>query len=197
MQLNSVASTETKKQFHRVPHIIYKNDKNWVPPLEIMVENSFNPDKNPSFSDGEAQRWVLTSDDGKLIGRIAAFVSYGKAKTYEQPTGGCGSFECIDDQKAANMLFDVARDWLKERGMEAMDGPVNFGENYMNWGLLVDGFMQQGYGMPYNPQYYQKLFENYGFQMYFKQFSYHLDYSVPFPERFWKIAGWVAQKTRL
>ncbi|KOH45717.1 hypothetical protein NC99_14550 [Sunxiuqinia dokdonensis] len=159
-----------------------------------MVENTFNPNKNPSFKNGEAERWVILDDAGQAIGRIAAFVNYHKAKTFEQPTGGCGFFECIDDQKVADLLFDTAREWLKERGMEAMDGPVNFGENYMNWGLLVDGFMPQGYGMPYNARYYLKLFENYGFQMYFKQFSYHLDYSVPFPERFWKIAGWVAQK---
>ncbi|MGD9931485.1 MAG: GNAT family N-acetyltransferase [Mangrovibacterium sp.] len=194
MQLHIVNNTKTKKQFHRVPHLIYKGDKNWAAPLEVMVENTFNPDKNPSFKNGDAQRWVLTADDGKLLGRIAAFVNYDKAKTFEQPTGGCGFFECADDQQAANALFDTARDWLKERGLEAMDGPVNFGENYMNWGLLVDGFMPQGYGMPYNPPYYLKLFENYGFQLYFKQFSYHLDYTVPFPERFWKIAGWVAQK---
>lgn len=194
MKINTVASPETKKQFHRVSHLIYKGDKNWVPPLEVMVENSFNPAKNPSFKGGEAERWVLTADNGELLGRIAAFVNYNKAKTFEQPTGGCGFFECINDQEAANFLFDTARDWLKERGIEAMDGPVNFGENYMNWGLLVDGFEPQGYGMPYNLPYYQKLFENYGFQLYFKQYSYHLDYSVPFPERFWKIAGWVAQK---
>ncbi len=137
---------------------------------------------------------MLTDDHDRLLGRIAAFVNYEKATTYRQPTGGCGFFECTEDQQAANVLFDAAREWLRERGMEAMDGPVNFGENYMNWGLLVDGFMPQGYGMPYNPPYYLRLFENYGFELYFKQYSYHLDYTVPFPERFWKIAGWVAQK---
>ena len=78
--------------------------------------------------------------------------------------------------------------------MEAMDGPVNFGENYVNWGLLVEGFMPQGYGMPYNPPYYLQLFENFGFKVYFEQYSYHLDYTVPFPERFWKIAEWIAKK---
>lgn len=194
MQLHIVNNPITTKQFHRVPHLIYKGDKNWAAPLEIMVENTFSPDKNPSFKNGDAQRWILIGAEGKLLGRIAAFVNYDKAKTFEQPTGGCGFFECVNDQQAASTLFDAARDWLKERGLEAMDGPVNFGENYMNWGLLVDGFMPQGYGMPYNPPYYLKLFENYGFQLYFKQFSYHLDYTVPFPERFWKIAGWVAQK---
>lgn len=194
MQLQTVNNSETKKLFHKLPHLIYKNDKNWAAPLQGMVENTFSPEKNPSFKNGEAERWVITNVKGQPVGRIAAFVNYDKAKTFEQPTGGCGFFECVDDQKVANLLFDTARDWLKERGMEAMDGPVNFGENYMNWGLLVDGFMPQGYGMPYNARYYKKLFDDYGFNVYFEQYSYHLDYTVPFPERFWKIAGWVAQK---
>jgi len=194
MQLIKVDNNETRKLFHKVTRIIYKNDRNWAAPFDMVIENIFDPSKNPSFKGGEAQRWILLDNDGSLLGRIAAFVNYEKAKIYEQPTGGCGFFECADRQDAADMLFDAAREWLHERGMEAMDGPVNFGENYMNWGLLVEGFIPQGYGMPYNPPYYLGLFEKYGFRMYFKQFSYHLDYSVPFPERFWKIAGWVAQK---
>jgi hypothetical protein len=78
--------------------------------------------------------------------------------------------------------------------MQAMDGPINFGENLINWGLLAEGYMQQGFGMPYNKPYYVGLFENYGFQIYFKQYSYHLNHKDPFPERFWKIAEWVAKK---
>lgn len=194
MQLTKVTDKKTRKLFHKVPHLIYKDDPNWVCPIEKMVEETFAPRKNSAFKNGKAVRWILTGEKGTLLGRIAAFINFDKAFTYEQPTGGCGFFECINDQEAATMLFDAARQWNRENGMEAMDGPVNFGENYLNWGLLVDGFMPQGYGMPYNPPYYRELFEKYGFQIYFKQFSYHLDYSVPFPERFWKIAGWVAQK---
>lgn len=194
MKLEIVDNKKTKRLFHKVPKLIYKDDKNWACPMDSMVEEIFDPAKNPSFRNGEAIRWILTDDQKNLLGRISAFVDYNKSKVYEQPTGSCGFFECVDDQKAADMLFDAARDWLKERGLEAMDGPVNFGENYVNWGLLVDGFMPQGYGMPYNPVYYQNLFETYGFKLYFKQFSYHLDYTLPFPERFWKIAEWVAKK---
>jgi hypothetical protein len=195
MQLIEVTNNKTKKFFHKVPHPIYKDDPNWACPLEGMVENIFDPQKNPSFKRGEAIRWVLMDDMKKPIGRIAAFYNLDKAKIFEQPTGGCGFFECINNKEAANKLFDAARQWLKSKGMEAMDGPVNFGENYMNWGLLADGFIPQGFGMPYNPPYYVKLFENYGFQIYFKQFSYHLDTSLPeLPDRFWKVAEWVAKK---
>ena len=194
MQLLEVVDKRTKKQFHQVPHIIYKNDPNWAAPLQGMVEGIFDPKKNKTFRNGKAIRWILLDDKGNLIGRIAAFINFNLAKTYEQPTGGCGFFECIDDQEAANMLFNAAAHWNKENGMEAMDGPINFGENYVNWGLLVDGFMPQGFGMPYNPKYYEKLFRGFGFEVYFEQYCFHLDYTVPFPERFWKIAGWVAKK---
>ncbi len=194
MQLLEVVDKKAVKAFHKVPHLIYKGDPNWACPLHGMVEDIFDPKKNASFKNGKAIRWILTDNNGNLLGRIAAFINYKKSNTYEQPTGGCGFFECVDNQEAANVLFDAARDWLKENKMEAMDGPINFGENYVNWGLLAEGFMPQGYGMPYNPEYYVRLFETYGFKIFFKQFSFHLNYSVPFPERFWKIAGWVANK---
>ena len=78
-----------------------------------------------------------------------------------------------DNREAAFILFDTAREWLTASGMEAMDGPVNFGENDNNWGLLVEGFMQQGFGMPYHKKYYRAFFEEYGFKNYFEQYSYH------------------------
>ncbi|MCF8362864.1 MAG: GNAT family N-acetyltransferase, partial [Prolixibacteraceae bacterium] len=161
--------------------------------LSKMVEETFDPSKNTFFKHGKAIRWVLV-EGNKPIGRIAAFVDYDKAEVFEQPTGNIGFFECINDKDAAGVLFDCAKKWLVSQGMEAMDGPANIGENYMNHGLLTMGFTKQGFGMPYNPPYYLELFENYGFNTYYEQYSYHLDYTKPFPERFWKIAEWVAKK---
>ncbi len=194
MRLIEVTDKKSKKQFHKVPHLIYSGDSNWAAPIEGMVESIFDPNKNKAFKNGKAIRWILVDKNNRLLGRIAAFINYNLAHTYDQPTGGCGFFECVDNQEAANMLFEAAKEWNKKNGMEAMDGPINFGENYMNWGLLADGFMPQGYGMPYNPKYYENLFRTFGFEVYFEQYSYHLDYSKPFPERFWKIAAWIAKK---
>ena len=194
MQLIEVTDKRSKKLFHKVPHLIYKDDKNWAAPLQGMVEDIFDPKKNKTFRNGKAIRWVLVNDNGELLGRIAAFINFNLSKTYEQPTGGCGFFECIDNQESANMLFNAATSWNKQNGMEAMDGPVNFGENYLNWGLLVKGFVPQGYGMPYNPEYYEKLFRGFGFEVYFEQYSYHLDITVPLPERIGKVAEWIANK---
>lgn len=197
MQIIEVKDPGTVKAFHRLPRLIYKGDPNWIPQIELLDDIAFDPTKNAFYKNGDGTRWILQDDNGEVIGRIGAFFNGNKAYTFQQPTGGCGYFECIDNQEAANMLFDTAKAWLAQRGMEAMDGPVNFGENLVNWGLLVDGFMPQGYGMPYNKPYYLPLFEHYGFKVYFEQYSYHLDLSVPFPERFWKIAEWVAKKPNL
>ncbi|MEI7829464.1 MAG: GNAT family N-acetyltransferase [Prolixibacteraceae bacterium] len=194
MQIIEVKEPFSVAAFHKLPHRIYKGDSSWITPLEVMIDSAFDTKKNAFLKHGEGTRWILNDEKGNTIGRIGAFINWNKCNTFKQPTGGVGYFECIDDQQAAFLLFDTARDWLAERGMQAMDGPVNFGENLLNWGLLVKGFMPQGFGMPYNKPYYLNLFEKYGFKIYFEQYTYHLNQRVPFPDRFWKIAEWVANK---
>ena len=194
MKLTVVSSGKTRRDFLKVPRILYKKDPFWVCPLDQDTVNAFDPAKNKLFKKGNARRWILYNDSNRLIGRIAAFYNMDLSARNKQATGGIGWFECINDQGAANMLFDAARDWLRDEGMEAMDGPVHFGTNDSNWGLLIAGFTHPGYGMPYNFPYYRELFENYGFRSYFQQYSYHIDITHPFPERFWKIAEWVAGK---
>lgn len=197
MKILSVNNKERQGKFHDVARRIYKGDKNWVCPLDNEIEGIFTPERNSFFTHGEAQRWILQNKQGKCIGRIAAFIDTNRAFTFEQPTGGMGFFECIDDKEAAFLLLDEARNWLKTKGMQAADAPINFGENDNYWGLLVEGYnMPPGIGMPYHKKYYKPFFEAYGFQVLFKQTAFHLDLRKPFPERFWKIAEWVAKKAR-
>ncbi len=179
------------KLFHQVPRELYKGDPNYVAQLKGEIEGIFQPDRNSSFKHGEAIRWILCDDDGGLIGRIAAFVDRKKMKNSSPPSGGIGFFECIDNQDAANVLFRAGSDWLSEKGCEAMDGSVNFGENFVHWGVLIEGFMKQAYGMPYNKPYYKGLFEGFGFQEYFQQLSYHVDMTKPLPERMVKFAEYL------
>lgn len=193
MEIIRVSDRKTAKLFLNTARVIYKKDDVWVCPPDRDIEAIFTPSKNPYFSHGEAERWILL-DKGNPAGRIAAFIDTNLAYTYDQPTGGCGFFECINDNEAARMLFDTAREWLKKKGMEAMDGPVNFGETDKYWGLLVEGFTHPSYEAPYNHPYYKSLFESYGFQKYYGMEGFHVDVKKPFPERFAKIAEWISQK---
>ena len=173
-QLKEVKSGRDEQTWLHADRAIYKGYQNWVCPLDDDILKVFDPSRNEMFADGEAIRWmVVDGATGKAVGRIAAFYHRETANGYEQPTGGCGFFESVDSQEVANMLFEAARVWLADRGMEAMDGPINFGPRDMWWGLLVEGYEYQSlYGNPYNPPYYKALFENYGFQNYFNQNSY-------------------------
>lgn len=191
--LTEVSDKKTRRSFCDVMRILYKNDINFICPLDDTIEGIFDPQRNIFFTHGEATRWIMKNEKGELVGRVAAFINTKKAYTFNQPTGGMGFFECINDKEAAFVLFDTCKEWLQARGMEAMDGPINFGENDNFWGLLVDGFMPQSFGMNYNPPYYRQFFEDYGFQPYFEQVTNHLDYTKPFPERFWKIAERVSR----
>lgn len=194
MEIIQVIDPSTVEAFHELPNQIYKHDKNWVPPLYMLIEDIFNPRKNESFQRGDARRW-LVKDHGRIVGRIAAFYDRSKIEEESEQAGNIGFFESFDHPQAATLLFDTARDWLRSEGFSAMDGPVNFGENFFNWGLLVEGYMQQSFGMQYHPPYYKKLFEQYGFKTYYRQLSYHLDITSPdLPDRFWKIAEWVGNK---
>ena len=196
MKILIVNNKQTKREFLDFPKRLYKDDENWTCVLDVEIENIFNPESNGLFNGGDAERWILVDDNGDTIGRIAAFYNDKKANNphHGQPTGGVGFFECVNNQKAADILFDISKEWLQSKGMEAMDGPINFGENYVHWGLLVEGFMHQAYGMPYNFKYYKQLFDNYGFKTYFEQYSYHLDLTKPMPERQEKFARFVMRK---
>lgn len=194
MDIFVVKDRATNRDFLNVVEKIYHNDHCYVRPLNKDIENIFNPEQNSFYKHGEAIRFILKDDSGSVIGRIAAFVNEKKAYGFDQPTGGLGFFECINNPEAAFLLFDVGVKWLKGKGMEAVDGPINFGENDNFWGLLVDGFTLPAYGMQYNPPYYRSFYEDYGFEIYFEQVTNSLDVKKPFPERFWKIAAWIGRK---
>jgi GNAT superfamily N-acetyltransferase len=200
MKVTEVLTKYDKKEFINLPKRLYKGDPFWVCQLDSGIDSVFNPLKNHTFGHGEAIRWILKDANDITIGRIAAFIDKVRSSANRQPTGGVGFFEVIENREAAFLLFDTAKLWLISRGIEAMDGPVNFGENDNNWGLLVDGFMQPGFGMPYHKKYYRSFFEEYGFKNYFEQYSYHRDVRGPeneiveFPERIMKIAGWLTKR---
>ncbi|MFN8250681.1 MAG: hypothetical protein U0V75_02270 [Ferruginibacter sp.] len=176
MQIIEVTGSKTAMDFIKVAVQLYKNDPNWVRPLDKDINEVFDKAKNKAFRFGEATRWILKDDAGNLTGRIAAFVnSKYKTKGDEGLVGGVGFFECINNQQAANLLLDTAKNWLQQKGMYAMDGPINFGERDRWWGMVTEGFHAPLYCMNYNPPYYNDLFRQYGFEVFFNQVCFGFD----------------------
>ena len=195
MQLIQVTDKFLEKQFLQVAVELYKNDSNWIRPLDKDINDVFDEKKNKTFRFGEVVRWILKDDNGKLIGRIAAFTNKKyKNKGDDIVVGGAGFFESINSQQAANLLFDTAKQWLAEKGMQAMDGPINFGERDRWWGLVTEGYYEPLYCMNYNPAYYVQLFENYGFKIFFNQICFGVEAQKPLsPKIFERYAALSAQ----
>ena len=113
MQITEVTDKTTAKDFIKVNVLMNRNNPNYIRPLDNEVNDVFDPQKNKAFRHGTAKRWILKDDDGKLIGRIAGFVSSkytNKGDTF--PVGSFGFFDCINDAAAATVLFDTVKKWL-------------------------------------------------------------------------------------
>lgn len=158
------------REFLEFPARLHKKDKNYIRPLDKDIEAVFDRSKNRNFKNGVCERYLFTDGAGETVGKVAVFVN--QKYEMEQPTGGLGFFDCINDQKTADFIFDFCKNWLQQRGMEAMDGSINFGERDKFWGIVTEGYDEPLYGMNYNLPYYKTLFENYGFKVYFNQLCY-------------------------
>jgi hypothetical protein len=176
MQLVEVTNSNLSKEFLLVNVELNKNNPAYIRPLDKDILEVFDLKKNKTYRAGEAIRWILKDDNGKAIGRIAAFTNKKyKNKGDDVPVGGIGFFDSINDQVAADILLDVAKHWLMQKGMQAMDGPINFGERDRWWGLVVKGHeIPPMYCMNFNPPYYVTLFENYGFKKFYNQVCFSM-----------------------
>lgn len=186
MRIIEVDNPAAARRFLQVSAEMNKSNPHYIRPLDNEIEAVFDPRKNKHLKYGKIIRWILEDNQNQTIGRIAAFI-YSKYKNYgtDFPVGGIGFFECIEDQTAANMLFDTGKQWLQSEGMDAMDGPINFGDRDKWWGLMVEGFdVEPYYGMSFNPSYYQALFENYGFRNYYNQYYFYMSVAQQLPKRF-------------
>ncbi len=166
----AVKNDSHRKEFLEFPVRLYQNDPHYIRPLDQDIEAIFDPTKNKLFQSGFCERFLFVNQKGETVGKVAVFVN----PKYEQeiPTGGIGFFDSINDQEVANYIFDFAKNLLEKKGMQAMDGSINFGERDKFWGVLVEGFEAPLYNMSYNAPYYASLFENYGFKGYFDQLCF-------------------------
>ncbi len=166
-------TNKEKTKFIKFAWKIYKDDPHWVPPLLMDMKKKFEPGFS-FFEYGELQLF-MAKKDGEFVGRIAAIKNDLYNKTHNSNTGFFGFFECINDQEVANKLFDTAKEWLLNKGLDIMHGPASPSSNH-DYGLLVEGFDDSPrLMMTYNPRYYIDLVKNYGFKKTIGLLAYKLN----------------------
>lgn len=161
-ELPSSMDKKAWNAFHSLLNTIYARDPLYVAPLRSDIQDIFS-EKNVAFRDGPSRIWMVRNEKGQIMGRIAAFIDKQRNEELDIKVGGIGFFESIEDQKVADLLFENAENWLRDQGMQAVDGPINFGERDKFWGLLTRGWYRPIYQETYNPAYYQQYFEQRGY----------------------------------
>jgi hypothetical protein len=171
IEIEPVRSRKDLKRFIKFPWKVYSGDPYWVPPLISERKAFFNPAKNPFYEHAEVQLF-LARRAGEVVGTISAHINHNHNEFQEEKTGFFGFFECVEDYAVAEELLDRARDWVTEREMDTMRGPMSFSTNE-ECGLLVDGFDGSPVIlMTYNPRYYVDFFERYGLKKAMDLYAY-------------------------
>ncbi|MDX1617628.1 MAG: hypothetical protein R3224_02500 [Balneolaceae bacterium] len=182
-----VQTADHADEFFELPFRIYKNFPNWNPPFRFEMENIFDPRENNFFDIGTCQRYLVYREGG-VVGRFAVMNTPERDRVLEPPMGGIGFIEMENHPDLAAAIVDFAREWHRERGYNAMRGPINFGENDSYWGLLVENFDEPNiYGMFYHPPYYRELLEQTGAKKLDDHWSYKRYFEDPIPERMVRI----------
>lgn len=185
--IRKISSQDEIEQFHEIPRRIYRDYPLWIPPFRSVIEKIFDPQKNPFYSHGECERF-LVFDGNEAVGRFALMINEKKDHLYDPKMGGIGFLEMVNNQGVADAIIDYAKIWHRRRENGAFRGPVNFGENDNYWGLLVENFDEPPvFGMFYHPPYYKNLIENTGAQKHDDHWSYKRYFDQPLPERLVRI----------
>jgi hypothetical protein len=151
-----------KRDFLDLVDRVYRDDPNYVRPLDMDVGDRLDAKKNPFFDHGEASAWVAYRD-GEPVGRISASLDRSHLERYRDGAGFFGFFDTIDDEDVARLLLDAAAGWLKSRGLERMHGPLSLNINE-ELGCLVEGFdTPPVIMMPHHWPYQGRLIEKAGF----------------------------------
>jgi hypothetical protein len=178
MEIKVVQTKKDLSDFIFLPWQIYAEDPNWVPPLISEMEALLDPRKNP-FWEHAQQKLFLVKSLGRVIGRIAGIVDQRHIDFHNEKVGFFGFFESLNDYEIAELLLSQVREWLREKGMKAMRGPMNPSQNE-ECGLLVDAFDSSPcLMMTYNPKYYMDLLQKFGLRKVKDLYAY---YSPILPE---------------
>jgi GNAT superfamily N-acetyltransferase len=161
VNIEEVMGASSMDEFVQFPWKVYQGNRNWIPPLKSEVKFLLSKEKNPFFQHAEAASF-LARRNGETVGRITAVIDRNHNKFHNEQAGFFGFFECLPDCEIARELLVTAANWLKERGITIMRGPVNPSTND-ECGFLLEGFDSPPMiMMTYTPAYYLDYMERCG-----------------------------------
>jgi len=196
LEIVPVAGKRQFETFIKLPWKIYKGDPAWVPPLLMELRATLDIKKNPFFLHSKIQNYLAYRGKSP-VGRISAIVDDNYNDFQNQQTGFFGFFESINDPTVSRALFSAAAEWIRRQGMNRILGPTNPSTNNM-LGLLIDAFDKPPVlQMPYNPDYYVNLVEDFGLGKAHDLYAYYMEDIIPISDKIRRVAELVRKRKKV
>lgn len=180
IEIKEVKTKKELRKFVRFNIELYKDNPYHVPGLIDEEMMTLSKDKNPAFENSEAI-YFLAYKDGKVVGRIAGIIVHESNRIWKQRNARFGFVDFVNDKEVVDALFDAVIAWAKERGMNALHGPMGFSD-MDHEGMLIEGFDQMGtMATIYNHPYYPEHLERMGFRkdQDWNEFKIYIPDSIP------------------
>lgn len=180
LTITTVHTMDLFKEFYDLPFKLYSKKENWIAPFWNEIRDFFKTDQL-FWSHAQCQLF-LAYRNNEIVGRIAATIDHSISGKEKATTGFFGFFECINDYTVAKGLLDTAQTWLKQQGIQQMQGPVN-GRVDVGCGFVIKGFKTLPYLLGhYSKPYYVDFMEQYAMKKERDLVSYHIDLTKNIPD---------------
>lgn len=191
--IRQISKRKDLKKFVRFPIILYKDNPNYVPPMEAD-EYKMATKKNAHYEECEHAYFLAEDENNNVVGRIAVVVMYPFNEKNNCKYARFTRFDFIDSEEVAHLLLKTAESWAKEKGMEFIHGPLGY-DDLEREGLTTYGFENMGaFITGYNAPYYQTYVESYGFTPDAKWVEWRIQMPQPENERINRVAKIVEQR---
>ncbi len=197
----TITDKKLLKEFVNFHWIHYREDSKYIPLLDyeylgfslIGIKGFFEEDN--LFFKHAKMIFFLARREGRIVGRINAFVNHNHNAHWKDKVGFFGQFECIEDQSVSDALLEAAAAWLKEQGMDTIRGPQNLPVNDATPGFLTEGFDSRPVMYyHYNKPYYAGLAEKNGFINVKRVKSWEVKPANPMEEKLIRVSEKVIQR---
>ncbi|MCT6764041.1 GNAT family N-acetyltransferase [Riemerella anatipestifer] len=194
--VKKVTNDKELQDFIKFPNKLYKENSNYVPPLNNDEKNIWNAKENPALSYSDAEQY-LAYRNGEVVGRIALIVNYKEEKELGIKKLRFGWLDFIDDIEVSKALMDKAVQVAKSKNIPKIEGPMGF-TNLDKAGMLVMGFdkLATMIGI-YNFDYYPTHLEQLGLKKEKEWVEFEIDFPEQLPEKITKFSGLIKEKYKL
>jgi len=177
--VKEVQSRSELREFIYLPAKVHRGEPAWLPPLYSDEWHLFDKNRNRSYLYADAA-FFLAWKNNKPVGRIMTLVNNRYNEIKNEKHGRFSFLECYNDRDIFHALISKAEEWVRNRGMVKIVGPMGFSDKD------PQGFQIEGFEYPYlftaptNSPYMQSLIEAEG---YTKEIDL-VNYNLPIPESY-------------